>query len=345
MCIRERTDTMETFVCSSWYFLRYTSPKDDKEPWNVEDANYWMPVDQYIGGVEHAILHLMYARFINMVMHDMGLVNFDEPFTNLLTQGMVLLGGSKMSKSKGNIVDPDEIVNKYGADTARLFTLFAAPPDRDLEWSNEGVEGASRFLARVWRLAYQIINALEKSGNMNAAMPSADKLGPKSCDVRRAVHAALRKVTDDIGERFTFNTAIAAIMEMVNSLYELKDEAFAESFGPSVLKEAVEVMTIMLAPFAPHISEEIWHEIGHSDSVHDQVWPDYDENALVVKAVEIAVQVNGKLKDRMTVSIGDDEKVVLELAMKNEKVAAAVEGRQVKKSIYVAGKLLNIVVG
>ncbi len=342
---RRETDTMDTFVCSSWYFLRYTSPKDDKEPWNVEDANYWMPVDQYIGGVEHAILHLMYARFINMVMHDMGLVNFDEPFTNLLTQGMVLLGGSKMSKSKGNIVDPDEIVNKYGADTARLFTLFAAPPDRDLEWSNEGVEGASRFLARVWRLAYQIINALEKSGNMNAAMPSADKLGPKSCDVRRAVHSALRKVTDDIGERFTFNTAIAAIMEMVNSLYELKDEAFAESFGPSVLKEAVEVMTIMLAPFAPHISEEIWHEIGHSDSVHDQVWPDYDENALVVKAVEIAVQVNGKLKDRMTVSIGDDEKVVLELAMKNEKVAAAVEGRQVKKSIYVAGKLLNIVVG
>jgi len=278
-------------------------------------------------------------------MHDMGLVAYEEPFKNLLTQGMVLLGGSKMSKSKGNIVDPDEIVNKYGADTARLFTLFAAPPDRDLEWSNEGVEGSSRFLTRVWRLAYQIVSQLEKSGNINAKLPSVDNLGPKSRDVRRVVHAALKKVTDDIGERFTFNTAIAAIMEMINAIYELKDDVFSENFGPAVLKEALEILTIMLAPFAPHITEEIWHEIGHSDSVHEQVWPDYDENALVVKSIEIAVQLNGKVKDRITVGVEDDEKTVLEIAMKNEKISSAMEGRQIKKSIYISGKLLNIVIG
>ncbi|MEA4884914.1 MAG: leucine--tRNA ligase [Clostridia bacterium] len=347
---RRETDTMDTFVCSSWYFLRYISPKLDTAPWDRAEADYWMPVDQYIGGVEHAIMHLMYARFFTMAMHDLGLVGVDEPFRNLLTQGMVLLDGTKMSKSKGNIVDPDEIVSKYGADTARLFVLFAAPPERDLEWNNEGVEGCSRFLQRVWRLVYQYSGAAFRRGRAVAEGAPVQRgtgshIGAEAAAVRRAAHGALKKVTEDIEIRCTYNTAIAGIMEFVNSLYELRDTAMRDAEGVEAMSEAVEYLIIMLAPFAPHIAEELWHETGHSGSVHRVAWPKYDQSALDVDAVEIAVQVNGKLRDRITIPVGATQEEAFAAALLSDKVAAAIGNAPVKKTILIPKKLLSVVTG
>ena len=336
---RRETDTMDTFVCSSWYFLRYTSPKTDDAPWDLEKANYWMPVDQYIGGVEHAILHLMYARFFTMVMKDLGFVREEEPFTNLLTQGMVLLGGSKMSKSKGNIVDPDEIIGKYGADTARLFTLFAAPAERDMEWNNEGVEGASRFLARVWRLVYQTKGVIKKGSLENLTF------GPASADIRRSCHTFLKKVTEDLGDKLSFNTAIAAIMEFVNAIYDLKETVLSEENGSLVLGESINTLPIMLAPFAPHIAEELWSELGHSESVHLVNWPKYDEKALISDNIEIPVQVNGKLKDVIVAPTDSDQEHIEKIALASGKIIAALEGKTIKKIIYVPKKMLNILIG
>ncbi|MCR4426220.1 MAG: leucine--tRNA ligase [Firmicutes bacterium] len=338
---RRETDTMDTFVCSSWYFLRFTSPKTDTGPWDLDRVNYWMPVDQYIGGVEHAILHLMYARFFTMVMHDLGLVNVDEPFQNLLTQGMVTLGGSKMSKSKGNIVDPDEIINTYGADTARLFTLFASPPERDLEWSNEGVEGSSRFLQRVWRLVYQFQEARDVCPTQRTG---PNRLTRQQLALRRAAHAALKKVTEDISLRFNFNTAIAAIMEFVNSVYELKDEVMQQPGGAEVMAEVIDLLILMLAPFSPHIAEELWHETGHRESVHRQRWPAYDPDALVLETIEIAVQVNGKVRDRVVVPAEADLTEIMQAAMSCDRVTQAVGSKEIKNTILVPKKLLNIVV-
>jgi leucyl-tRNA synthetase len=345
---RRETDTMDTFVCSSWYFLRYTSPESHDHAWDGAKADYWMPVDQYIGGVEHAVMHLMYARFFTMVMRDLGLVSVDEPFKNLITQGMVLLGGHKMSKSKGNTVDPDDIVNKYGADTARLFTLFASPVERDLEWSDEGVEGCWRFLQRVWRLVYQCVEG--SVCGQSAEGPVAPAAGNKSATgdcarrMRRAAHAALKKVTEDIGARNSLNTAIAAIMEYVNTLYSLKDAVTGQEGADAAMAEAIDFLLLMLAPFAPHIAEELWHAVGHGESVHSQPWPKYDPAALEVRSVEIAVQVNGKVRDRISVPVDVTEDAALDAAMASPRVSAAIGAASVKKTILVPGKLLNIVV-
>jgi len=272
----------------------------------------------------------------------------DEPFKNLITQGMVLLGGHKMSKSKGNTVDPDDIVGKYGADTARLFTLFASPIERDLEWSDEGVEGCWRFLQRVWRLVYQCVEG--PGCNQSAEGPAAPAVGTMSATsdcarrVRRAAHAALKRVTEDIGARNSLNTAIAAIMEYVNALYSLKDAVAGQEGGDAAMAEAIDFLIVMLAPFAPHISEELWHAVGHGESVHTQPWPKYDPEALAVESVEIAVQVNGKVRDRISVPVDVSGDAALAAAMASPRVSAAVGQASVKKTILVPGKLLNIVV-
>jgi leucyl-tRNA synthetase len=327
---RRETDTMDTFMCSSWYYYRYTDPRNTERPFDREKLDYWMPVDQYIGGVEHAILHLMYSRFFNKVMRDIGLVGIDEPFQNLLTQGMVLKDGAKMSKSLGNIVSPEEIIEKYGADTARLFILFASPPEKDLEWSDQGVEGSFRFLQRVWRLVDEL------SGRTGDACPdeAVDR------EVRRLVHKTIKKVTEDINERFNFNTAISAIMEMVNGLYACKEKPVSSS----VIKEAVESLLLMLAPFAPHMTEELWEKLGHEKSIHLASWPCYDEEAIKEDEFEIVVQVNGKVRGKINLPAGATDEEVKEAALKHEKVQAYIEGKNVVKVVTVPKKLVNIVV-
>ena len=327
-------DTMDTFVCSSWYFMRYCDPHNDKEPWNKEIADSWMPVDQYIGGVEHAILHLMYARFCTKVYHDMGLCEADEPFTNLLTQGMVLKEGSKMSKTKGNVVSPEEIINKFGADTARLFILFAAPPERDLEWNDTAVEGCSRFLNRVWRT----FAAIEELGGKDAALPG--ELSAADKDIRRVLHSTLKKVNDDIAVRFQFNTAISAIMELVNALADYLNG----TPDAAVANEAAELLNLMLAPFAPHMAEEIWHQRGHEGSVHKQNWPQYDEAALTKDTIEIVVQVNGKIKGRLNIPADMGKDDMEALVKGHEKIADWCGGKNIVKIIAIPGKLVNVVV-
>jgi len=276
---RREMDTMDTFVCSSWYYMRYCDPCNRKMPFNKENADYWMPVDQYIGGVEHAILHLLYSRFFMKALYDMGYVSYDEPFKNLLTQGMVLKDGTKMSKSVGNIVSPEEIIEKYGADTARLFILFAAPPERDLEWSEQGVEGCYRFINRVWRIVDEYRDSLsyESSSKLN----NTEKLNDSDKELRYVIHYAIKKVTEDIKERFNFNTAISAIMELVNALYSYKEKVAEDKKNEPVIKEAIESLIVMLSPFIPYAAEELWQVIGREGSVHEQKWPKYDTDALV----------------------------------------------------------------
>jgi len=336
---RRETDTMDTFVCSSWYFLRYCDPCNDKEPFSRETVDYWMAVDQYIGGVEHAILHLLYARFFTKVLHDLGYVSVEEPFENLLTQGMVLKDGAKMSKSLGNVVSPEEIVNKYGADTARLFILFAAPPEKDLEWSDQAVEGAYRFLNRVWRITDEFADIIKNAGMIDkGSLSSHDK------DLRYVLHNTIKRVTDDIGERFNFNTAISAIMELVNSLYQYKEKTPKESYNAGLLKEAIDNLIILLAPFVPHITEELWGRIGNQGSVHKQKWPEYDPEALVKGFVEIVVQLNGKVKDKIEIPTGLDKAQAEKAAMESDRIKQLLEGKQVVKVIVVPEKLVNIVV-
>ncbi|MFA5881700.1 MAG: leucine--tRNA ligase [Eubacteriales bacterium] len=332
---KRETDTMDTFICSSWYYIRYCSPHDDSAAFTRSKVDYWMPVEQYIGGVEHAILHLLYSRFFTKVLKDQELIDFDEPFTNLLTQGMVLKDGTKMSKSKGNTVSPEETVAQYGADTARLFILFAAPPERDLEWSDAGVEGAYRFLNRVWRLVYSYIEGLNETAKVEEVSP-ADK------ETRRLTHYTIKKITDDINLRFNFNTAISAIMEFVNWLYLYRDKNTVRN--SAIEAEAVNTLVTVLAPFAPHAAEELWHELGYTGSIHKQPWPKYDPAALVQDEVEIVVQVNGKVRDRMIIpadfSKEDMEKFVLE----QDGVKKLMEGQQIVKVVGVPKKLVNIVV-
>ena len=331
---RREIDTMDTFIDSSWYFLRYTDARNDKEVFNKEIAKYWMNVDQYIGGIEHAILHLLYARFFVKVLHDIGLVEVDEPFKALLTQGMVLKEGSKMSKSKGNVVSPEEIIAKYGADTARLFILFAAPVDRDLDWSDQGVEGSYRFLGRVWR----IIDTYQQLG----ASGHHDSLSKDETALRRELHRAIKKVTEDLDGKFNFNTAISTVMELVNAMYQFKDSH--ESVQSDLAKELVEKLTLLLAPFVPHITEEIWHECGFEGSVHAASWPTYEESALVVDEVEVAVQVNGKVRDKLTVSVSLSKEELEAAAKALPRVQEFTEGKTVVKVIVVPTKLINIVV-
>jgi len=335
---RRETDTMDTFVDSSWYFLRFCDPHNKNEAFARDKVDYWMPVDQYIGGVEHAILHLMYARFFQMVLADLGLVTAERPFERLLTQGMVLKDGAKMSKSKGNTVDPDAIVRKYGADTARLFILFAAPPERDLEWSDAGVEGAYRFLNRVWRLVGDLV---EELGPLPAgqAAPGQDAAAE---DLRRMVHRTVQRVTQDIEERFHFNTAISAIMELVNAFYLYK-----ESGGPrdrAVVAEGLEKLVLLLAPFAPHLAEELWEMLGRSGSVHEQPWPAYDPEAVQADTVEIVVQVNGRVRDRLWVARDASEEEVRAAALAMPKVQEHIGGRPVARVVVVPGRLVNVVV-
>jgi len=334
---RRETDTMDTFVQSSWYFLRYCCPDFKMGPLDRERTDYWMSVDQYIGGIEHAVLHLLYARFLTKVLRDLGYIKCDEPFTNLLTQGMVIKDGAKMSKSKGNVVDPNSLIERYGADTARLFSLFAAPPEKDLDWSDQGVDGTFRFLNRVWRLVHDRLGLVKQSGAVKTELLTAEEK-----NLRRVVHKTIKKVTEDIEERFHFNTAIAAVMELLNAL-QASDIKTAQS-GP-VMKEALESMVLLLAPFVPHITEELWQQLGNKTVVSETAWPEYDREAVVDEEVLIVVQVNGKLRSKITVAAGSDEESLKSLALSDEKIKPFLEGVQIRKVICVPGKLVNIVVG
>ena len=335
--IRE-TDTMDTFLCSSWYYLRYTDAHNDKMPFDKELNNYWGPVDQYIGGIEHAILHLLYSRFFVKVLRDAGLVDYDEPFSNLLTQGMVIKDGAKMSKSLGNVVSPEEILSKYGADTARLFILFAAPPERELEWSDQGVEGSFRFLNRIWRIvqAFEAVLAQKVTEYDYSNLSEADK------DLRRVLHSSIKKVTNDIETRFNFNTAISTMMELVNALYAYKEAAKEPNAG--LIYEAISDLIKMMSPFVPHITEELWRgAIDANSSVHEQSWPECDEEALKVDNVEIVLQVNGKVRGRLTVPAEATKEELEKIAMADANVQAHIGDATVRKVICVPGRLVNIV--
>ena len=332
------TDTMDTFLCSSWYYLRYTDAHNDKMPFDKELNNYWGPVDQYIGGIEHAILHLLYSRFFVKVLRDAGLVDYDEPFSNLLTQGMVIKDGAKMSKSLGNVVSPEEILSKYGADTARLFILFAAPPERELEWSDQGVEGSFRFLNRIWRIvqAFEAVLAQKVTEYDHSNLSEADK------DLRRVLHSSIKKVTNDIETRFNFNTAISTMMELVNALYAYKEAAKEPNAG--LIYEAISDLIKMMSPFVPHITEELWRgAIDANSSVHEQSWPECDEEALKVDNVEIVLQVNGKVRGRLTVPAEVTKEELEEIAMADANVQAHIGDATVRKVICVPGRLVNIV--
>lgn len=332
------TDTMDTFLCSSWYYLRYTDAHNDKMPFDKELNNYWGPVDQYIGGIEHAILHLLYSRFFVKVLRDAGLVDYDEPFSNLLTQGMVIKDGAKMSKSLGNVVSPEEILSKYGADTARLFILFAAPPERELEWSDQGVEGSFRFLNRIWRIvqAFEPVLAQKVTEYDHSNLSEADK------DLRRVLHSSIKKVTNDIETRFNFNTAISTMMELVNALYAYKEATKEPNAG--LVYEAISDLIKMMSPFVPHITEELWRgAIDANSSVHEQSWPECDEEALKVDNVEIVLQVNGKVRGRLTVPAEATKEELEKIAMADANVQAHIGDATVRKVICVPGRLVNIV--
>ena len=335
--IRE-TDTMDTFLCSSWYYLRYTDAHNNKMPFDKDVNNYWGPVDQYIGGIEHAILHLLYSRFFVKVLRDAGLVDYDEPFSNLLTQGMVIKDGAKMSKSLGNVVSPEEILSKYGADTARLFILFAAPPERELEWSDQGVEGSFRFLNRIWRIvqAFEPVLAQKVTEYDHSNLSEAEK------DLRRVLHSSIKKVTNDIETRFNFNTAISTMMELVNALYAYKEAAKEPNAG--LVYEAISDLIKMMSPFVPHITEELWRgAIDANSSVHEQSWPECDEEALKVDNVEIVLQVNGKVRGRLTVPAEATKEELEKIAMADANVQAHIGDATVRKVICVPGRLVNIV--
>jgi len=331
---RREVDTMDTFVDSSWYYMRYADNKNEEAPFDADVVNNWLPVDQYIGGVEHAILHLLYARWFTKAFNKLGWTNHVEPFKNLLTQGMVLMDGSKMSKSKGNTVSPVELVENYGADTARLFILFAAPPERDLEWSEQGVEGCFKFLNRVYRLVDELA-PVTKLDHEFGNLTKADK------DMRAKTNNTLKKVTEDLNDRFGFNTAIAALMELINDLYKYKE---LDDRNDAVIKEAIEAVVVILAPFAPHLGEELWLMIGKEASVFDIAWPEYDKSAIQLDEVEIIVQVNGKVRNKINAPVGIDQEVMKDLALNDEKIKEFIEDKDVVKVIAIPSKLVNIVV-
>ena len=333
---RRETDTMDTFICSSWYYMRYADPRNTHKPFAADKVNYWAPVDQYIGGIEHAILHLLYSRFFTKVLRDEKLLDFDEPFQNLLTQGMVIKDGAKMSKSKGNVVSPEEIIQKYGADTARLFILFAAPVERDLEWSDQGVEGAFRFLNRVWRIVAHFEDAIREGIDDydHSTLTAEEK------SLRRTLHQTIKKVTEDVGERFMFNTAISAVMELVNAFYGFQDR----TVHPGLVREFSFALVKMLAPFAPHITEELWSRMEGKGSVHDARWPKFDRAAIVEDEVEIVLQINGKVRDKLTVPADMKPQEMEKLALAQPKVVELTAGKTIVKVICVPKKLVNIVV-
>jgi len=331
---RRETDTFDTFVESSWYFARYACPDSDDAMLD-DRAHYWTPVDQYTGGVEHAILHLLYSRFFQRVMRDEGLTDVSEPFTNLLTQGMVLKDGAKMSKSKGNTVDPQELIEKYGADTVRLFMMFAAPPEQSLEWSDDGVQGSFRFLKRFWSA---VVEHADK-GPVGAV--EVDALNDTQKELRRKTHETIAKIGDDIGRRHSFNTAVAASMELLNAINKLADESDA---GRAVARESLEAVVIMLSPMVPHICHALWQQLGHKSALIDQRWPKFDESALELDLIEIVVQVNGKLRGRVSVAADAAKDVVEAAALADENVQRFIADKEIRKIIVVPGRLVNIVV-
>lgn len=337
---RRETDTMDTFICSSWYFLRYTSPWSDDAPFRLEDVSYWMPVDQYIGGIEHACLHLIYARFFTKVCSDLGLLPKDvrEPFTNLLTQGMVIKDGSKMSKSKGNVVDPDDIIKRYGADTARLFILFAAPPEKDLDWSDKGVEGAHRFLGRVFRLVEDNLDILKSAGE---PLNIGDISHKPTRDVKRLIHRTVDKVTRDIQEERQFNTAVASLMELSNALSSMKPST---PEAVRVFREGVEALLLCLAPFTPHICEELWSLLGNRGLISLASWPKVDPECLKMEDLTVVFQINGKVREELTVPAGLSRDELQKVVLEDPRVSLRLQGKEIVKVVLVPDKLVNVVV-
>ena len=338
---KRETDTIDTFFCSSWYFSRYTSPWSEDLPFNKDDASYWMTVDQYIGGIEHACLHLIYARFFTKVCADLGLLPKDmrEPFQRLLTQGMVIKDGAKMSKSIGNVVDPDEIIKKYGADTARLFILFAAPPEKDLDWSERGVEGAYRFLSRVHRLVESNIDTLKNASK--SAVPMSEITESSARDTKRIIHSTLERVTKDIRDERQFNTAVARLMELTNALASFKAK---DAQGAAIMREGTETLLCCLSPFAPHLTEELWHMIGNETFLSVEKWFEVDKNALVEDSVTIVLQINGKVREQFDVSPGLSKEQLEAEIMAKEETKKRLDGKEVIKIVAVPGRLVNIVV-
>ena len=339
------TDTLDTFICSSWYFDRYTSARLEDNPFSLEDNDYWMPVDQYVGGIEHAILHLLYARFFNLVLNDIGLTQTKEPFDHLLTQGMVIKDGAKMSKSKGNVVDPDEIIKKYGADTARIFILFAAPPVKDLEWSDQGVEGCFRFLKRVWRIFSEYVDVIKTASPPDENFSTSTN---ELKELRRITHITIRRVTEDIEKRMQFNTAIAAIMEWVNHLYHFKEwekkQSETKDDIKSVIREVMETLILTLSPFAPHIAQEMAVEMNFSDALDENKWPLYKENLTQTDEILIVLQVNGKVRQKIQVASGVSDEDLKLLSLNEPRIQEWIQDKEIKKVIIVPKKLVNIVV-
>jgi leucyl-tRNA synthetase len=333
--LERETDTFDTFMESSWYYARFTCPDFDQGMLDSASANYWLPVDQYVGGIEHAILHLLYARFFHKLMRDEGLVDSDEPFTRLLCQGMVLKDGSKMSKSKGNTVDPQEMIEQYGADTVRLFMMFAAPPEQSLEWSDAALEGAHRFLRRLWKLVHAHLQA--------GAPPALDAaaLSPALRELRRKTHATIAKVNDDYGRRHTFNTAIAAVMELSNDIGRLGER---DGAALAVEREALEAAVLMLAPIVPHISHALWSALGHAEAPIDAPWPAVDDAALVRSSIELAIQINGKVRGRVAVAAEAGAEAIIDLALQQENVQKFIAGKEIVMSKVVPGKLVTFAV-
>jgi leucyl-tRNA synthetase len=334
---RRETDTMDTFVDSSWYFYRYTDAHNDRAPFEGKIADYWFPIDQYIGGVEHAILHLIYSRFWTKFMRDLGMIRNDEPVERLFTQGMVIKDGAKMSKSLGNIVSPDEMVARYGADAARLYSLFAAPPDRDLDWQDAGIEGIQRFLGRVYRFFVRNPQTGE-----HAAIPA--ELSPQARAIQRKMHQTIKRVSDDFQGRWHFNTCISAIMELVNVLYSSEDAIAKNQIPKPFMREVQRNVVLLLAPFAPYLAHELWEMLGETSTLLTAPWPKYDAELAKEEEIEIPVQINGKLRSRVVVPVDATEEFVLERALADEKVRSAIAGKQIVKKIYVPGKMVNLVV-
>ena len=335
---KRETDTMDTFVDSSWYFSKFTSPKSEKI-FDEKEVKYWMPVDQYIGGIEHAVLHLLYARFYTKVLCDLGLTDFREPFTRLLTQGMVIKDGSKMSKSKGNVVDPDKIIENYGADTVRLFMLFASPPDKDLDWSDKGVEGCYRFIGRTFRIVNRYAECF------GGAPVNHESLSPALRKLRSQLHRTVKAVTHDISQRMQFNTAIARMMELVNALYTTEETELLSENGKSVLTEIFDALIPMLSPFVPHLADELWETLGRKETLFNHTWPSYIEELTRQEEVEIVFQVNGKIRSREMVPADISKEDMERLARENDRMKEFLQGKEIRKVIVVPGKLVNIVVG
>lgn len=331
---------MDTFICSSWYYLRYSDAKNANAPFSKELVNKWLPVDQYVGGIEHAILHLLYSRFFTKALKDLGLLDFDEPFKNLLTQGMVLKDGSKMSKSKGNTVDPDEIFENYGADTARLFILSDSPPARDFDWSDAGVEGCYKFLNRVWRL----YASMQENIIFDYKLPEISTLTKENNALVRQTHISIKGITGDISNEFQFNTVISKYREFTNAIYEYigKKDSFSDE-DKNVLSFALISLLKLLAPTTVHLSEALWHEIGGTGSIHETEWPKYDENLAKTAAITLVVQVNGKVKDKIEVDAESSKEDLEKHALESEKVKQFLADKQIVKTIVVPGRLVNIV--